>query len=117
MKKSPVVFITNEVSKSNYSSAKVFGEIRVLSGRVYSFTPGSPANEVLAADIKAAADSFNEDSDYVLPSGSALSTSLFLIALFSRGIRKIRMLLWSGNDQSYHPGLLDLNVALTAVIK
>lgn len=112
MKKDPTVIITNATSRSDYSGAKAFGEIRVLSDKLYSFIPGSPANAVLQRDIAAAAAAFNPATDHVLPSGSSISTALFLLALFARGVRTVRVLMWSGNDQSYQSGMLDLNVAL-----
>lgn len=112
MKRNPIVLITNAVTKSNYESAAAFGEPRVLSDRIYSFTPGSPANGTLAEDIEFAMVNFDETTDYILPSGSAISTALILVALFNRGVRNVRVLLWNGNEQSYHAGLLDLNVAL-----
>ncbi len=79
-----------------------------------AFTPNSPANAVLSRDITRAVAEFDPELDYVLPSGSSLSTGLFLVGLFARGIRKIKVLMWSGNDQNYHGGVLDLNTALEA---
>lgn len=106
------VIITNATSRTDYSEAEAFGELRVLSAKLYSFTPNSPANAVLSRDVTRAVAEFDPELDYVLPSGSSLSTGLFLVGLFARGIRKVKVLMWSGNDQSYHGGVLDMNIAL-----
>lgn len=110
--RTPLVVITNATSRTDYSEAEVFGELRVLSNKLYSFVPNSPANAVLSRDVVRTVAEFDPELDYVLPSGSSISTALFLVGLFARGIRKVKVLMWSGNDQNYHGGILDLNTAL-----
>lgn len=112
--RTPMVVITNARTDTgaNYSEAESFGELRVLSNKLYSFVPNSPANTVLARDVARVIAEFDPEIDYMLPSGSSLSTGIFLVGLFARGVRKVKVLMWSGNDQSYHGGILDLNVAL-----
>lgn len=110
--RSPVVIITNATSRADYRGAQAFGELKVLSTKLYSFTPNSPANAILSRDIISAVAQFDPGLDYVLPSGSAISTGLFLVGLFARGIRRVKVLMWSGNDQSYQGGILDLNTVL-----
>lgn len=112
LNRTPLVVITNATARTDYSEAKSFGELHVMSEKLYSFTPNSPANLVLSADIAAAVAKFDPGLDYVLPSGSAISTGLLLVGLFARGVRKVKVLMWSGNDQSYHGGVLDLSIAL-----
>lgn len=111
-----MVVVTNSVTKSDYSSAQSFGELCVMSDKVYSFTPGSPANDILCSDIARVASRFDVNTDYVLPSGSSISTALFLIALFNQGVRVVKILMWNGNDQAYHAGLLDLSVATGEIL-
>lgn len=114
MNREPTVIITNATARTDYTEAMAFGTLKVLSTKLYSFAPNSPANSVLSQDVRAAVEMFDPEIDYVLPSGSSLSTALLLIGLFSRGIRKIRVLMWSGNDQGYHDEILDLGIATGA---
>ena len=110
MKKEPTVLITNATSRTDYSEAKAFGSLAVLSEKLYSFVPNSPANAILSKDLGRAIESFDPNVDYVLPSGSAISTGLLFVGLFARGIRSIKVLMWNGNDQTYHAGVLDLGI-------
>lgn len=112
MKRTPVVVVTNATNRTDYSKAKSFGELHVMSEKLYSFTPNSPANSILSVDIAATIANFDPELDYVLPSGSAISTSLLLVGLFARGVRRVKVLMWNGNDQHYHGGTLDLCTAL-----
>ncbi len=105
------VIVTNMNPKTDYSAARKYGNIVSLSDKVYSFVPGSAANDILAVDIHRAADDFDPAIDYVLPSGSSISTSLFLIALVDRGISKVKVLMWSGNDQCYNNSILNLRLS------
>lgn len=112
MKRKPRVVITNHVSRVDYSPAEVWGEPVTLSDKLYSFANDSPTNRILARDIATQAAEFDDSLDFVLPSGSALSTSLFFVSLFNRGVRVVKVLMWNGNDQLYRSGLLDLRVAM-----
>ena len=114
LNRTPLVVITNSRADTgaDYSEAEAFGKLVAMSTKLYSFTPNSPANVTLSKDMGAALDSFDPEIDYVLPSGSSLSTGLFLVGLFARGVRKVKVLMWNGNDQSYHGGVLDLSIAL-----
>lgn len=109
MDRRPNVFITNRVNKTDYSAAADFGNLTTVSDKIYSFTPGSLANEIMSADVNRSADRFDPQEDYVLPSGSAISTALFILALWKRGIRTVRVLMWNGNEQNYHVGQLHLD--------
>lgn len=110
MKKEPTVLITNATNRTDYSEAKAFGKLAVLSEKLYSFVPNSPANAILSKDLAKALDSFDPDVDFVLPSGSAVSTGLLFVGLYCRGIHSVRVLMWNGNDQIYHAGVLDLGI-------
>lgn len=109
MNRRPNVFITNRVNKTDYSAAADFGNLTTVSDKIYSFTPGSTANEIMSLDVNKSADKFDPQEDYVLPSGSAISTALFVLALWKRGVRTIRVLMWNGNEQNYHVGQLRLD--------
>lgn len=103
------VFITHEQSRFDYSPAECFGQLVAVSERVYSFTPGNTVNSMVYKSIIDCSNEFDPNSDFVLPSGSALMTSMFMVRLAAIGIRTIRLLTWNNNDSAYSIGTLDLS--------
>ena len=101
------VFITHEQPRFDYGPAEAYGDLDVVTDRVYSMTPGNLVNAQLAHSVAGAASAYSE-GDYVLPSGSAIVTALFFVRLAALGHRKIRTLLWNHNEGSYSVGVVDL---------
>ena len=102
------VFITHEQPRFDYGPAEAFGDLDVVTDRVYSMTPGNSVNGQLAQNIIGASNAFDPDEDYVLPSGSAVATALFYVRLAALGHRRIRTLLWNHNESAYSAGVVDL---------
>lgn len=103
------VFITHEQSRFDYSPAECFGQLVAVSERVYSFTPGNTVNPAIHKSIVDCSNAFDPGVDYVLPSGSAIMTSMFMVRLAAIGIRTVRILTWNNNDGAYNIGTLDLS--------
>lgn len=105
----PKVFITHEQSRFDYSPAEAFGELTTVSERMYSFTPGNSVNSGIYKSIIESAKEFDPLTDYVLPSGSAVITSMFFVRLAAMGVRIIRLMVWNNNEGVYNIGTLDLS--------
>ncbi len=103
------VFITHEQSRFDYSPAEAFGGLATVSERMYSFTPGNLVNNTIYKSIIESAKEFDPATDYVLPSGSAVVTSMFFVRLAAIGIRTIRLLVWNNNEGGYYICTLDLS--------
>lgn len=106
------VFITHEQNRFDYSPAEVFGELVTVSERMYSFTPGNTINAGVIKRISDFASKFDANEDYVLPSGSAVMSSMFFVRLAASGIRIIRLLIWNNNESTYNIGTLDLTTLI-----
>ena len=102
------VFITHEQPRFDYGPAEAFGDLDVVTDRVYSMTPGNSVNAQLAHSVVSASNAFDPDEDYVLPSGSAVATALFYVRLAALGHRRIKTLLWNHNESAYSAGVVDL---------
>lgn len=111
--KTSKVYVTHAQSKFDYRPAQVYGQLHMVTDRVYSFTPGNEVNEQLIKNLESSLDSFDPENDFVLTSGSAIMTGMFFAGLGARGIKKIRVLTWNNNDQAYAPGVLNM----TGVVK
>ena len=103
------VFITHEQNRFDYSPAECFGQLVAVSERVYSFTPGNTVNPAIHKSIVDCSNAFDPGVDYVLPSGSAIMTSMFMVRLAAIGIRTVRIVRWNNNDGAYNIGTLDLS--------
>jgi hypothetical protein len=101
------VYIPHHLPRFDYSPARVFGEIVPVTERAHSFNRESQGQMELVASIQAAANDFSEYDDYVLLSGVALNTTLFIQMLAARGIHRVRCLVWSTNDSSYVAGVYE----------
>ena len=100
------VYVTNEQSRFNYLPAQQFGELEFVTSRVYSFNNQSVNVDVLEGVTKMAKD-FNPNTDFLLPSGSAISTGLCFAALALKGHSRIPVLVWSSNDACYVAGVVN----------
>lgn len=103
------VYITCSQQHFDYTPATRFGELVEVSTKLYSFHPGrEESNNTLITNMARTLDEFDPEKDYILTSGSAISNGICFAVLALRGIRKIPVLSYVGNDQAYVPNIVDI---------
>lgn len=98
------VFVTQENANLNYSPAEQFGEIVFLTRDDVSHVPGSLINSSIVSEMKAKLATFNNQLDFLAPSGSPIVCGIaFMLLEAQRCKYPIRVLRWSNRDHVYHP--------------
>ena len=106
------VYRTRGQAKYDYAPAAAFGDLVTVADRVYSFAPGNAVNGPIVGGIATCAREFNPAEDFVLPSGSAIMTALFFVALAARGVDRVRVLMWATADGMYSASYVDMRALI-----
>lgn len=96
----PKVFVTQEISKINYSSAMDYGEVVFLTSDEYKQLPtDGRINNSIKAEIRKKMSEYIAGEDFILTSGSPVSI-LYTGMMISGQLAAHKILKW--NNQSNH---------------
>lgn len=96
----PKVFITQEVTTANYTTADKFGDVHFLVATELSHARGSLHNQRVAAVIRAKLADFDPEVDFIAPSGSPIITGM-VFAILREKTAKFNVLKWNSRDSQY----------------
>jgi hypothetical protein len=99
--RNPIVWVTQEMPKLNYTSAEKYGDVRFITDSDFSSSSASITNGSIKAAINTFSDRFDEVVDYVVPSGSVLVSMLSCAALAKKGVKKVAFLRWDNRKMDY----------------
>lgn len=103
----PKVFITQEVTTANYTTAEQFGDVVFLVATELSHVRGSLHNKRVAAVIRSKLSAFRPDVDYIAPSGSPIITGM-AFAILREKASSFNVLKWNSRDSQYVALHIDL---------
>lgn len=91
------VYVTNDPSGLDYSTAAKFGTIvRLTEGPPDVFNP-----DALLEVLRAKLHTFNHEKDYIILSGSVVTAFLFALLLPELGPPFVRLLIWDSRKKLY----------------
>ena len=103
----PKVYITQEVTTANYSTAENFGEPVFLSVSEVSNVPNSLHNRKLVFNIRERFKDYDPERDFIAPSGSPIITGL-VFAIAREKSESFNVLKWNNRDSGYTAIRIDI---------
>ena len=105
--KTPVVFVTQELNIS-YAKAEAYGPVVFMTSREGRQHSKSGINAQILSEMIKAMATYRPGVDYLLPCGSPICIGLAFMVASALG-KKIRMLHWQRQDESYREYTLDID--------
>lgn len=103
------VFVTQENTSLNYTTAEQFGDITFMSRDDYSPIKNSLSNEKLLAELQRHLKSFDIERDYIVVTGSPIVAAAVFLLLGRFGYaHRVNVLRWSNRDHTYQPITIDI---------
>lgn len=100
--KTPVVWVTQEMPRFNYTSAEKFGDVKFVTATDFNNMVNSIHNRDLVDNITRTLRDFDFDRDYIAPTGSPI-ISMAVMAVLGRKCKKFKILKWDNRDYVYVP--------------
>ena len=100
------VYITHDQPQFDYNPAKEYGELVTVTSNRYSYKKRS--NEVLIQEVIEVLDDFDPENDFILPSGSAISTGLVFARMAANGVNTFKVLMWRSDRGAYEIMEIDI---------
>ena len=105
----PLVWVTQENPKFDYTPAEKYGELRFITCKDYTNNENSLFNSGLSEEIMLELREFNPDVDYLLPSGSPV-VMMAVAAILGRDCRNLKILKWNNRNNAWCYNSLTIEV-------